>query len=576
MDSHPRPDRGRDADWIFAVDDPHSMPTETLPDPAEFESYASQLLARRGARPALPPAPETHQEQDAQPDTHTDQIPVITDPSAPLERVPTAEPDPDAPSASGAHPVSYARSGTTPNAEDEDGSAIGGFQMPERFKDLGLFDALRDLLALVSFAAALTTTFTVAEVPVLELAGKLAIGVGIAAILIVHALRWIPDHPPLGLIRVLRIGGMLPALLVPAAALVADLVTSLPLLFASLPDGPPVGIGVGVSLVLLGGIVGFEPRAHGGYLPRPRALRASRTVLLVIAGAAAVWALLALVMIIGRLFTTGWGYSLMTFAHTMISVLLLGIVLVSGLRRERTWYVFSAAAVAGLVILSLADSTLGLHFAAPGSAASSFVWLPFLFAAFGVMISRSFVRSMPVSFRRTDWLVFTVRAFEFSILMHGAAMLWHLIAAIVALGPSGQAPGGPVIHLIDAVVCVCFVVVSLFGRSALLTRPAVSARASGVVAGLVLTVIGFLAVIVNSLAMAIGAGLVTGGLALVLGIAVGLMLTVPAPVRDEFGAPDLTRMFADFRARDTGRISLLDQVPDVREETARQKVFPTS
>ena len=51
-------------------------------------------------------------------------------------------------------------------------------------------------------------------------------------------------------------------------------------------------------------------------------------------------------------------------------------------------------------------------------------------------------------------------------------------------------------------------------------------------------------------------------LALVLGIATALMLTVPAPVRDEFGAPDITRMFADFRARDNGRVSLLDLVPD--------------
>ena len=63
-------------------------------------------------------------------------------------------------------------------------------------------------------------------------------------------------------------------------------------------------------------------------------------------------------------------------------------------------------------------------------------------------------------------------------------------------------------------------------------------------------------------------------LALALGLAIALMLTVPAPVRDEFGAPDVTRMFADFRARDGGRRSLLDQVPDVTAETARRKAFP--
>ncbi|MGO1569090.1 MAG: hypothetical protein ACTHXC_13750, partial [Brachybacterium sp.] len=217
---------------------------------------------------------------------------------------------------------------------------------------------------------------------------------------------------------------------------------------------------------------------------------------------------------------------------------------------------------------------LGLQFAAPLSFASGFVYLPFLVAAFGLIISRSFVRSMPVSFRRTDWLVYTVRAFEFSALMHAAAVVWHLLAAIAAT--AGQAPGGTVLHLIDAVVCACFVVVSLFGRTSLLSRPAVTARASGVVAALVLVVVGFLDVIVNSLAMAAGAGLVTGGVALFIGLGAALMLTVPAPVRDEFGAPDVTRMFADFRARDGGRVSLLERVPDVADETARRKIFPAA
>ena len=368
--------------------------------------------------------------------------------------------------------------------------------------------------------------------------------------------------------------GLLPALLVAVTVIVADLVLSLPKLFASLPEGPPVGIGIGVSLLLLGAILGIEPRAHEGYLPKQRARRVSRTLLLGVAGGATLALLIALVMIVGRVFTTGWAFSLMTFANALVSALLLAIVLTSALRRERAWYVFSTAVVAALVIAALADNTLGLQFAAPLSFASGFVYLPFLVAAFGLMISRSFVRSMPVSFRRTDWLVYTVRAFEFSALMHAAAVVWHLLAAIAAT--AGQAPGGTVLHLIDAVVCACFVVVSLFGRTSLLSRPAVTARASGVVAALVLVVVGFLDVIVNSLAMAAGAGLVTGGVALFIGLGAALMLTVPAPVRDEFGAPDVTRMFADFRARDGGRVSLLERVPDVADETARRKIFPAA
>lgn len=559
MDRDPREDETQDADWIFAIDDPHSLPTDRLPGREEFDRYATPLLARRGKGPALP--------AESEPEARTGAIPALGEDGEPeadeAEAVvaPLARP----------RTVSYARSGTTPNAEDDE-VPIAGFQLPERFKDLGLFDALRDVLALICLSSALTTTFTVASNSVLDLLGKTAIGVALAALVMVHGLRWIPQSPPLRVVRVLRMVGMAPALAVALLVLGADLVLSLPVLFAPLPDGPPVGIGVGVPLLLLGAILGIEPRAHEGYLPQERARRTVRKVLFGVGIAAAAALLLALVMIIGRLFTTGWEFSLMALANTLISALLLAVVLASALRRERSWYVFSTAVVAALAIAALADNSLGLQFAAPVSVARGFVYLPFLFAALGLMISRSFVRSMPLSFRRTDWLVYSVRALELSALMHTAAVLWHLMGALAAT--SVARPGGPVLHLVDAVVCACFVLVSLFGRTALLSRPAVSARASGVVASLVLVVVGFLDVIVNSIATASGAGLVTGGVALVLGIATALMLTVPAPVRDEFGAPDISRMFADFRARDNGRVSLLDLVPDVAEATAERKTFP--
>src|SRR5699024_58701 len=572
-------DRGG-ADWIFAAGDPHDLPTDRLPDRAEFDRYATPLLARRDAGPAMPPGENETvdlssldlEHPDAEPDAATGAIPVLGPDGDPV--LPAGPEDEESLVAPLSRPgaVSYARSGTSPNAEDEGEVPWNGFVLPDRFRELGVFDALRDVAALICLAAALTTTFTLAHNPRLDLLGKIGIGSALLALVAVHLLRWVPSSPPRGAVRLLRIIGMLPALATAVTVVVVDLVLSRPKLFASLPAGPPVGIGSGVSLLLLGAILGIEPRAHEGYLPQARARRAARTMLIGVGIAAAAALLIALVMIVGRIFTTGWAYSLLAFANASISVLLLGIVLAAALRRERSWYVLSTAVVAALVIAALADNTLELQFAAPLSFASGFVYLPFLFAAFGLMISRSFVRSMPVSFRRTDWLVYSVRAFEFSALMHAAAVLWHLLAAIAALG--GRGPGSPVLHLIDAVVCVCFVVVSLFGRTALLSRPAVSARASGVVSGLIMVVVGFLDVIVNSLAMAAGAGLVTGGAALALGLAIALMLTVPAPVRDEFGAPDVTRMFADFRARDGGRRSLLDQVPDVTAETAQRKAFP--
>ncbi|MFQ6484330.1 hypothetical protein [Brachybacterium epidermidis] len=615
-------DTAGDSDWIFASDDPHTLPTEQLPDRAAFDRYAAPLLERKRAERA-----QALQEQLAQRDSEAaaavrapseaapsdgaPQSPALHDggtpaaaPRSPLTPGPAARPRPearpwpDAPAVPdrrrtldwdldteeretpGAGPgadepvlpsrtVSYARSGTTPNVED---GAAGSIEVPERFRELGVFDALRDLLALVCLVTALTTTFTYAPAPMLGMAGKISIGIGLAALIAVHLLRWVPARPPLAVVRAVRVIGLLPALAVPMVVVAVDLVVSLPRLFSSLPDGPPVGIGVGVPLLLLGAIVGIEPRRHEGYLPHHLARNRARLLVLGIGVAAAAALLLALVMIVGRLFTTGWGFSVMVFADALISALLLAIVFAAVWRRDRSWIVFSVAAVAGLVACALADNTLRLQFAAPLSFATGFVYLPPLFAAFGVMISRSFIRTIPISFRRADWLVYTVRVFEFSVLMHAAAVIWHLLAAIAS--PTGVTRGGPVLHLLDAVVCACFVAVSIFARRALLERRAEVARASGVMAGAVLVMVGFLDTIVNSVATGAGSGLLTGGVALTTGIAAVLMLTVPAPVRDEFGAPDLTRMFADFRMRDTRRASLLDQVPDVNAERARRKTFP--
>lgn len=577
--------RGGDSDWLFAPADPHTLPTDRLPGREEFERYAAPLVARETA-PALPrPDGDRRGAGSGAPGSRPDAPGVRPGDSADRPGADAARrrPDdgrgragdtgaletvPDPQAAAGA--ASYARSGRTPNAADEEQPRP--LALPPRFADLGMFDALRDIVALVCLVSALTTVFTLGRFAVLDVAGRSAVGLALAALIAVHLLRWIPRAPRLRLIRTIRVAGLVPALLVALGAMVADLVTSLPVLFAPLPEGPPVGIGVGVSLLLVGVIVGIEPRAHEGYLPAETARGRARGVLLGIGAAAAAGFVLALVMLVGRVFTTGWAFSLLELADALVSALLLTIVIGSAVRRERSWFVFSAAAVAGMVLGAIADNTLRLSFAGPESVATGFVYLPFLFCAFAVMISRSFVRTMPISFRRVDWIVYAVRAFEFSAIMHVAAAVWNVLAAIAALG--GQGMGGPVLHLMDAVIAACFVVVSVFARRALLERPADQARASAVVAAIVLVVVGFLDVIVNSLASGAGAGLASGGVALAIGIAAALMLTVPAPVRDEFGAPDLARMFEDFRLRDTGRYTLLSRVPDIAAERARKKTFP--
>lgn len=545
--------RRDDSDWIFAGADPGIQHTEQLPGSADLDALAA-VLAPKG------PAPASPRRDDADP------TPAAASPSASHsaeDRAPTAQ-------SPGSASPSYARSGTTPSAPEGPRSPLP--VLPTRFAALSWWDAVRDIAALLALLTACTVTFTEAEIGPWLLAPRIAIGIAVASLIAVHLLRWIPAEPQLAIVRAVRVAGMVPAVLVALATILADVVTALPVLFAPLPEGPPVGIGVGVSLLLLGGALGAEPRRHEGFLPGERARARTRRVLLVIGGTVVVMLLLALVMIVGRLLTTGWAFSLHALGDAVPAALLLGIVLAAGLRRERSRYVFAVAAVSGLVLGALADSALRLQFALPRSVATGFVHLPLLFAAFAVMVSRSFVRTMPLSFRRADWLVYTVRTFEFSVLMHGAAAVASLLFAAASAGGVGW--GGPVLHIIDAVMAAIFAVMSHVGRKALLERTPASARSSAVVAALVMVLLGFLDVIVNSVLSGAGAGLVTGGVALAVGIAVALMLTVPAPVRDRFGAPDLVQMFDEYRRRDVHAKSLLAKVPDVRAEISERKEFP--
>lgn len=542
--------RTGDSDWIFASADPGTVPTEQLPGRAEFDKYTSPLVPT-GQIPVIPELATGAADDDRHDDGDDEHG--------------------SARSVGGSHAAgSYARSGTTPDAEDAPAASV--LQLPSRFAALSWWDAVRDIVALVALASAYTVPYTAADIGAWLIAPRVAIVIALVALVVVHLLRWIPEHPPLRILRIVRMAGMAPAILVAFATVLADLVLSLPVLFAPLPDGPPVGVGVGVSLLLLGGMLGAEPRRHEGFEPGEAARARTRRMLLGIVATAAVFLVIALVMIVGRLVTTGWAFSARALADTGLSALVIGLMVGSGLRRERSRYVFAVAALAGLVLGAAADNSLRLQFAQVRSVATSFVYLPPLFSAFAIMVSRSFVRTMPLSFRRADWIVYAVRALEFSVTLHIGAVCWSLLAAVARAGGVGW--GGVVLHLVDAILAAVFAVMSSFGRRALLERSADSARASAVVASIVMVILGFLDVIVNSLASGAGAGLVTGGVALAVGVAVALMLTVPAPVRDQYGAPDLVRMFEDFRRRDADARSLLARVPDVSAERATKKRFP--
>lgn len=563
-DSRPRRNAGHnDSSWIFP-EDPGTFPTEKLPEPSELQALAEALPPGDAERGPLTPRPER---------------PVTPSPLGVRTRESMAmfEPSTELPrghEASGGRPtqedldrLAYARSGTTPNAP-EGGQRI---ELPQRFHDLNIFDALRDILALICLMSGATTAFTASGVHWLELTGMITGVIAIIGILTAQGLRWGLRVPRTSMTRTVRVGSQIPAILAAVTAIVVDLVTAIPVMFQPLPEGPPVGVGVGVSLLLVGALVGIEPRAHCGYLPMHVARRRARGVLMGLAVAAGVSLLIALVMVVGRLVTTGWAFSLMTLANTLVSAVILVIFFGSAFIRDRTWFVTSMAMVAALLIAAVADNTLELEFAVPLSFATGYVYLPFLFAGFGVAVSRSFIRTMPVSFQRVDWLVYATRAFELSVVLHIVSVLWNVLTALAAFGGVGR---GPWIHLVQAFFAALFAATSYYARRNLLERPAEPARAAAVVAALFMVVFGFLMVIVGSLGTLTAAGLGNGGVALSLGITTALMLTVPSPVRDEFGAPDLVRMFEDFRRRDALHSSLLSRVPDVSAQRAQRKEFP--
>ncbi|WP_058234695.1 DUF7937 domain-containing protein [Devriesea agamarum] len=544
-------------DWIFAESDPDKLPTEELPNRRDLDEYTASpgrfgaLGPQQGSTP-LPAHSAT-----------------TTGLAAP--RPSGAPSHASGPSGAPTAP-NYARSGTTPTQEDDDPQARLR-ALAEPLRVVFRWDLARDLLAIICFFAACVTQFTWRHQTFRLWLPMTAIIIAVIGIILAYVLRFTALHARRPVIRRLRILTQIPVMLVALGTIIWDLISSIPVMFSPLVTGPPVGIGVAVSLALAGSVLAAEPRGHEGHIPGEQNRWRARLLLKLLSACVAVCFVIMLVMLIGRAVTGDWTFSLLNLATAIISSTLVVIPFAAGLRRHPSWYIFGVTCILAMILGAIADNSLKLSYAAPESFAITFVWLPFLFAGFSVLVSRAFLRGIPLSFTRSDWIVYAVRAFEFSAILHCGACLWNTAAAIAA-SAGEEMPAGPLLYLISAVVSVMVVVLSLVGRHALLHRPADAARATAVVCAVIMVVIGFLGVIVETIVAQAAAGVSNGGLALALGLAIGLMLTVPAPIRDEYGAPDLARMFEDFRRRGGGRTSLRDRVPDVAAHRARKASFP--
>ncbi len=540
-------------DWIF-VPEPGTLPTEKLPDSDDFARLRMQRANLEGEAenffaPGLAPR---------EPATETAEI--------------AASPVPVA--------NDYARSGATPATAPRERAV----HLPPQFSDLSGWDALRDIIVVLAFGSSFATTYTHAPDALPSWIPAVAAGIGIATIFAVYLLRWVPaymeDAKPkrpeqfayLGVVR--RIG-MLPAFAAAVGALGYDLIASIPDLLIPLPNGPRVGVGVAVALLLMGAVMGSERRGFEGYVPSAAAqVRAGRWILVMRVLLLASFAL-SLVMMVGKAINGDPAFALVTLSYALGS-LALGLFIANPKLNERpSHYVFLVGAAAAMVAGAAADNSLRLEFAAPGSFSTSYVWLPFAFAAFGLLISRPYVRSSTLNFKRVDWLMYAARTFEFSRTMHivaFAAVAVYFVAVLLGY----DARGGSSLVILQLVLVTLLALLSHFGRKALVRKSAVKARGNAVSIGAALTLLGFLGVIVFSVITGAAAGLTNGGLGLVAGIAAALMITVPAPVRDEHGAPDLERTFAEFRARISGAAGATAFLPDVSEARRRTHAFPAS
>lgn len=592
-----------DDDWLFATDDGF-VPTEKLPSPEDYarmRAQQAQLEDDAAAQPRLtrPERPAPVRVPDM-PDTSTQEIPILApapntaapaQPASPAEEEAATRPggstavrvrrvDDDLDGESTAeHAVvkepiqkSYARSGTTPTVAPEELKA--SISLPVQFRTVSPWDVVRDVLAVVSFIAVFATTVTESEHVVLDSAARIAAGIGIVGVAAASLMRWKAKDTNFQVIQNVRMLCQIPAVVAVLGVIGADFGASLPDLFHPLPDGPTIGVGAGVALLALGATVGGEPPRHEGHTPGEKQKGWARMALRVMRVLAYASFALAVVMMIGKAFAGAHLFALVTLSHAVPSLALIVLFLEAVLHRRPSWYVFEVGAVGLLVAGAIMDSSLEMEYAAPQSFSTGYVWLPLLFVGFGIVINRAYVRSMPLSFRRSDWIIYTVRAFEFSLIMHVVGFV-SALAFVVAVF-LGYDDGTPLsIAAMNAAFMVVFAVASAVARHELMCRHAARARTSGVVISVALAVLGFLGVIVNSVVASAGGTLTNGGLALIIGIAAGLMLTVPAPVRDEHGAPSLDRWFSEFRHRDLTGTGLWARVPDVGDETRQRRTFPT-
>ena len=551
--------------WIF-IPEASNLPTEKLPDSADFEKI-------RLAKANLSEAPERIFEPVAKKPDSAKSLGVSANTSISTQdsvsfkhgvglSQPSSHETEVLPAPGALNAIAKTQNAALP-ARKTSSTPITPQRPPqqslnlsEKIPGLRAGDVLRDLLAITALAMAPTTTFTKNAdfiSPSFVVAAAL---IGIAAILLANLFRWVPAlniwvqnlKNPLNLFQGIRRVALLPVLAFAIFIVIADLGYSIPVLFSATGTDPKVGLGVGVSLMILGSVLGLESRISEGHEITEKKKRRAMVILAVLRSLLIASFIFALIMLIGRISMGDYLFSLVTLSKSL-GALALGLLITNfRLRTHHTWYIFLVAASSLLVLGALLDNGLRLNFAGPGSFSSSYIWLPFFFAAYAVLVSRAYVQNIVFRYARADWIHYTALAFEFSAIMHYVAAISTLLYTIAIFNgyPSPLERGFAVVNVI---MLLLLAVLSQLGRKFLNQKSGLKARNNAVAIAATLIVLGFLGIIILTVFTGESAGLNNGGLAFLIGLAALLMLTMPVPDRDEHGVPDLDATFAKFRAQ---------------------------
>lgn len=506
----------------------HVHATEQI-DRDEYAEYEDAETGREDAGPESESEPEPEPEDADEPDDDTGEVNIFD----------VMARDPVLPE----HPADYIRSGTTPNAEEAPPERHFGLldrldlsSLRNPFAGTPLTDSGRDVMAALFLVGAVVNQWDISGDgwvrPIVVVTAPLAV-LGLIAVYLLRTITVGGHLAPLRVTRLVRVLSQLPLLAGVIATLIVDAVTG-------------DGVAVGVSLAVAGVFLAIEPRTSEGFLPTARDHGRARWVFRILVGLLAVSAVASVAVHVVALVGGAGLLELEDLLQMVVTTLFVMLPIWATAKRSPSWFVLAMAIIGGMLVAALADNAVRLDYAEAVSFHSGWVWLPFVAGIFALLCSRSWVRYVPLGLGPEPWRTLSARAFEFTLGVQSCVVVINVVRAVdrVVAEPDGR---GPALYVLASIGSLLIALFAWIGRQALSAVDADRGRNLAVLAAGAMMMIGFVGVNVHIIAQGAAPSSDTGGVGLLCGMSVIVMLTVPAPIRERYGAPDFAAMIRDLR-----------------------------